>query len=60
MREHRAAGGAVVASWAEEGVDVLVGVIETHDRPDLVAKVGGLEVVPCRQVVYRGVSLEES
>jgi two-component system sensor histidine kinase KdpD len=44
---------------AEDGVDVLIGVIETHDRPDLVARLGGLEVLPRRQVSYRGVSLEE-
>jgi two-component system sensor histidine kinase KdpD len=34
-------------------------VVETHDRQDLLSKVGGLEVVPPRQVSYRGVSLEE-
>jgi two-component system sensor histidine kinase KdpD len=44
---------------AEDGVDVLIGVIETHDRPDLVARLGGLEVLPRRRVSYRGVSLEE-
>jgi two-component system, OmpR family, sensor histidine kinase KdpD len=44
---------------AEEGVDVLVGVVETHDRPDLVARAGGLEVALPRQLSYRGVSLEE-
>ena len=30
---------------AEDGVDILVGVIETHDRPDLLAQPGGLEVL---------------
>ncbi len=44
---------------AEDGVDVLVGVVETHDRPDLRAKLGGLEIVRPRQVHYRGMSLEE-
>jgi two-component system sensor histidine kinase KdpD len=44
---------------AEDGVDVLVGVLETHDRPDLLAKVGGLEVVPLRRVTYHGASMEE-
>lgn len=43
----------------EDGLDVLVGVVETHDRQDLLSKVGGLEVVPPRQASYRGVSLEE-
>jgi two-component system sensor histidine kinase KdpD len=44
---------------AQEGVDVLVGVLETHARPDLVARVSGLEVVPLREVSYRDVSLHE-
>lgn len=44
---------------AEEGVEVLVGVIETHDRPDLVSRLGGLEVVPRREISYRGISVHE-
>jgi two-component system sensor histidine kinase KdpD len=44
---------------ADDGFEVLVGVIETHDRPDLIARLGGLEVVSRRRVSYRGVTLEE-
>jgi two-component system sensor histidine kinase KdpD len=44
---------------AEDGLEVLVGVVETHDRPDLIARLAGLEVVPPRRVAYRGVTLEE-
>jgi two-component system, OmpR family, sensor histidine kinase KdpD len=44
---------------AEEGADVLVGVLETHDRPKLVSRMGGLEVVPPREVSYRGISVKE-
>jgi two-component system sensor histidine kinase KdpD len=44
---------------ADQGVDVLVAVVETHDRPDLIARMAGLEVMPRRRVSYRGVSFEE-
>jgi two-component system sensor histidine kinase KdpD len=42
-----------------EGVDVVVGVVETHGRPETEALVGGLEVVPRRCVEYRGTVLFE-
>jgi len=41
------------------GVDVVVGFIETHGRPETAALMGDLEVVPRRRVEYRGVVLEE-
>jgi two-component system sensor histidine kinase KdpD len=41
------------------GVDVVLGFIETHDRADTAALVDGLEVVPRRQVAYRGVDIAE-
>lgn len=44
---------------AEEGAEVIVGVIETHDRPDLVARVGALAIVPPRELSYRGITLRE-
>lgn len=42
-----------------EGVDVVVGVVETHGRPETEALLDGLEVVPRRRVEYRGLALEE-
>src|SRR5205823_8579707 len=42
-----------------QGVDVVVGVVETHGRADTAALVGDLEQVPRRKVEYRGVVLEE-
>ena len=42
-----------------QGVDVVIGVVETHGRPDTVAQVGDLEQVPRRKLEYRGVVLEE-
>jgi two-component system sensor histidine kinase KdpD len=42
-----------------EGVDVVVGVIETHGRAETEAQLAGLEVVPRRRVDYKGRVLEE-
>jgi two-component system sensor histidine kinase KdpD len=43
----------------KRGVDVVVGFIETHDRAETRAMVGDLEIVPRRQIEYRGVVVEE-
>jgi two-component system sensor histidine kinase KdpD len=43
----------------ERGVDVVVGLVETHGRADTTALVAGLEEVPRRQVDYSGVVLAE-
>lgn len=40
-------------------LDVVVGIVEDHRRADTAALVAGLELVPRRQVVYRGRTLEE-
>src|SRR5262245_3782521 len=42
-----------------QGVDVVIGVVETHGRAETAALVGDLEQVPRRQIEYRGVVLEE-
>ncbi len=42
-----------------EGVDVVVGVVETHGRADTAALVEGLEVLPRRPITYRGIALSE-
>lgn len=41
------------------GVDIVIGLVETHGRNETERLVEGLEVVPRRQMVYRGVPLEE-
>jgi two-component system, OmpR family, sensor histidine kinase KdpD len=40
-------------------VDVVVGFVEAHGRPETLAMAGDLEVVPRRVIAYRGVRLEE-
>jgi len=42
-----------------EGVDVVVGVVETHGRAETEAQLVGLEVIPRRNVEYKGRTLEE-
>jgi len=42
-----------------QGVDVVVGFVETHGRADTASLLLGLEVLPQREVVYRGVRLGE-
>jgi two-component system sensor histidine kinase KdpD len=42
-----------------KGVDTVVGVVETHGRPETQALLQGLETVPQRKVEYRGKALEE-
>jgi two-component system sensor histidine kinase KdpD len=44
---------------AARGTDVVVGYVETHGRPNTAAQVAGLEVIPRKQVTYRGTALEE-
>ncbi|HEX8999628.1 MAG TPA: universal stress protein [Blastocatellia bacterium] len=43
----------------KQGVDVVVAFVETHKRAETEAMIGDLEVVPLRQIEYRGVTLKE-
>jgi two-component system sensor histidine kinase KdpD len=43
----------------DEGVDVVVGFVETHGRPETEERLAGLDVVPRRRIPYRSVVLEE-
>ena len=42
-----------------DGVDVVIGVVETHGRVETAALVEGFEVVARRKIEYRGQQLEE-
>src|ERR1700730_18110421 len=44
---------------SENGRDVAIGYLEPHGRADTIAQAEGLEVIPRRQVSYRGTPLEE-
>lgn len=42
-----------------EGVDVIIGVVETHGRKETEALLEGLEIIPRRTVTYKGHRLAE-
>lgn len=42
-----------------EGVDVVVGYVEIHGRPETEALLTDLEIIPRRKIAYRGALLEE-
>jgi len=41
------------------GVDVVIGYVEPHARPDTTAQIKDLEIVPPREVQYHGITLKE-
>ena len=43
----------------KQGVDVVIGIVETHGRAETLEQITELEVVPPRIVEYRGVKLRE-
>ncbi len=46
-------------TFRREGVDIVVGFVETHGRADTEARIANLDVIPRRTVEYRGVVIEE-
>jgi two-component system, OmpR family, sensor histidine kinase KdpD len=43
----------------KEGVDVVVGLVETHGRTETAEQIRDLEIIPQRVIPYRGVDLKE-
>src|SRR6516164_8906518 len=43
----------------KQGVDVAIGIVETHGRAETAEQIGDLEVIPPRSIEYRGVNLRE-
>jgi two-component system, OmpR family, sensor histidine kinase KdpD len=43
----------------KQGIDVVIGLVETHGRQETSDQVRDLEVVPLREIPYRGVKLKE-
>ena len=41
------------------GIDVVIGYVEPHDRPETQAQIGDLEVIPPLVAQYHGISLSE-
>src|ERR1700721_633791 len=43
----------------QQGVDVVIGLVETHGRKDTEERIRDLEIIPQRVIPYRGVELKE-
>ncbi|MCL4236322.1 MAG: two-component system sensor histidine kinase KdbD, partial [Deltaproteobacteria bacterium] len=43
----------------DQGIDIVVGVVETHGRAETEALLEGLEILPRRETIYRGITLRE-
>src|SRR6516162_9841506 len=43
----------------QQEVDVVIGLVETHGRAETAEQIGDLEVIPPREIEYRGVTLRE-
>ncbi|MCW5822625.1 MAG: sensor histidine kinase KdpD [Cyanobacteria bacterium TGS_CYA1] len=42
-----------------EGLDIVVGIVETHKRQETEAMLGGLEILPQKEIEYRGTKMLE-
>jgi two-component system sensor histidine kinase KdpD len=43
----------------KQGLDVAIGIVETHGRAETAEQIGDLEIIPPRTIEYRGVTLRE-
>ncbi|MCF6154982.1 MAG: sensor histidine kinase KdpD [Candidatus Brocadia sp.] len=43
----------------KEGMDVVIGYVETHKRAETEALLEGLEILPAQKIMYRGIELRE-
>jgi two-component system sensor histidine kinase KdpD len=45
--------------FKDDGIDVVAGLVETHGRAETECLLQGLEVIPRRRLVYRGIEIQE-
>lgn len=43
----------------KQGVNVVIGYLEPHDRPETMAMAKGLDSLPLKAVSYKGITLKE-
>ncbi len=43
----------------ENGIDVVIGLVETHERKETEALLSGLEIIPRKSLFYRGIEITE-
>ncbi|MCU1394371.1 MAG: osmosensitive channel histidine kinase KdpD [Ilumatobacteraceae bacterium] len=44
---------------AERGTDVVIGIVVTHNRAQTAAQIRNLEIIPPKEVAYRGTTIQE-
>jgi two-component system sensor histidine kinase KdpD len=42
-----------------DGIDVTIGIVETHGRAETIKQLEGIDVIPRRKVEYHGITVEE-
>lgn len=45
--------------FKDEGIDVVIGLVETHRRAETERLLAGLEIIPRRRYEYRGIAVDE-
>lgn len=43
----------------KEGIDVVIGLVETHNRPETAAMIGDLETIPLKEIPYKGTVFQD-
>ncbi len=43
----------------EDGIDLVVGLVETHGRTETEALLTGIPIIPLRKITYHGIAIEE-
>jgi len=43
----------------KKGIDIVIGYIEPHERPETIDLVEGFEIIPRKSITYKGIQLEE-
>ncbi len=44
---------------SSRGIDVVIGFLDTHSRPETIAQIGDLEIIPPKRITYRHREFEE-
>lgn len=43
----------------KKGIDIVIGLLETHDRKETIEQIGHLDIIPRKIITYKGTKLEE-
>ena len=43
----------------QKGIDIVIGLLETHGRKETIEQIGALEIIPRKKISYKGTTLEE-